>query len=804
MILHLLKTSFRSIRLQPFYTGISILGISLGIATCLLMASYWTNETHFDQFHPDYESIYRVAQERTIEGGGAQQSATTFAKVGQNLISETDLLESSVRIHLNTPNTSLQAGEEVFVQDRMMGAEENFFDLFDFEFTYGSVQNWKNTPQAVVLTEEVSARLFGDMNPLGRAIQIHGSYGSYGAQGYEEFKNYTVAGVLKKLPQDTHLDFSVLISLDLYADREREFSNWGDSFYTYVKLKPEVDRALLSDQLDRTSSAIFPDMGLSFFLQPLADIHLKSQLPNEIKPNGNERALWVLVSLAFLVLVLACTNYINFTLAKSLQRRKELSLRRIFWATRGALFQQLILESLLINVIAFGFALVLLVLIHPLISTITELDLIAPLLQPKTLVLALGVWLLSSLLSGVYPAWVISGKNYKKQVTESFQTPRFQKPLLVLQFSLSVFVLAFTFLIYQQIDFMQDQELGFEVSQTVVLSGPSIDLADGDISQNLKTFLAETRNFAAVEEVATGNFIPGQTIRGSAEGYVRRLNQPVESAHSYFFTQVDANLLSNLDMKLLAGEFFNPDLARSEGLLINEEASRLLGFANPEEAIGQKIYYRRNTTPEIIGVLQDFHLFGLQKQFQPVIFEQGELPDSYLYVRYQAGAEPEVIKKLERDWATFFPGNPLQYFYLDEFFNRQYEREQSFLTSIQLFAGLAVLISFFGFYGLIYFMANARTKELAIRKTLGANWQDFVRLLGKDTVVLLILSGVLSWPLSYWIGMDWLESYAFRVSLQTWTLLLPVLPFALLIGIVVSVQAVKVYLRNPINHLRNE
>ncbi|GMQ23507.1 ABC transporter permease [Algoriphagus sp. oki45] len=804
MVSHLLKTSLRSFRSNPFYNGISLAGISLGIATCLLMLSYWSKETHFDQFHSDFEQVYRIAQSKEIEGGGEVLSASTFSNLGRHLFDQSSLIESAVRIHRNSSNTSLQAGEEILIQEDIVGVENTFFDLFDFEFLYGSVSTWKSTPQAVILTQEVSERLFGEQNPVGQPLLVNGSYGVYGSEGYEEFRNYTVAGVLKSIPDDTHLKFSVLISLDLYAEPDREFANWGDQFFTYVKLRNGKSEADLNQALAQISSDHFPNTGLSFFTQPLTSIHLRSHLLNEFKANGDPGSIWIMVGLAFLVLVLACTNYINFTLARSIQRQKELSLRRIFWASKGQLFRQLVLEAALINMLALGLAALIIVLVNPLLQSITGLDLLSPFFLFENILLALLIWVLAVLISGFYPAWSIACRNYKKLIPEGFQAPQFQKPLVILQFTVSIFVVAFTLLIYQQIRFMQEKDLGFELNQTLVLTGPTVIIDQENWDQRLSTFLEEIRKMPEVHSVSSSNFVPGQPIRGKAEGYVRQLNQSEEGAQTYYFSQVDSRFLKEFKMRLLAGELFSPEKPQEKGLVISRQASRFLGFESPKDAIGQKIHYRINSTPEIIGVVEDFHLLGAQEEFQPVIFELRELPDSYFFVHFQEGLDRAVVEKTEQLWASFFPSNPIQFFFLDDFFNRQYEQENNFFTAMKLFTGLTLLISFFGFYGLLFWVANSRTKELAIRKTLGAELKDFLNLLGKEAVIFLLVAGLVSGPFVAWLGTFWLESYAFRISPNLWVFVLPILGFGMLIGVLVWIQALKINFQNPINNLRDE
>ncbi|SFG24063.1 putative ABC transport system permease protein [Algoriphagus hitonicola] len=608
------------------------MGLSLGLGTCLIIFSYWSFEKSYDQFHPNHERIFRIAQVKSIEEGGEVLNASVFSKVGQAFLNQETIAESLVRIHRNGPNTSIQLENEAFLQPGIIGAEESFFDLFQFDFISGSSSGWISTPQSVVLTESTATKLFGDEDPLGKPIQINGSFGIYGNDGYQEFKNYTVAGVIEDIPGNTHLDFSAIISLNIFTDPEREFSNWGDQFYTYVKLNATNTQAELEESLDRFAKEKFSESGISFFSQPLSSIHLGSNLNNEFKPNGSQSVLWMLGLIASIVLIIACANYINFSLARSLQRKKELHLRKIFWAKKHQLFQQLTIEAFLINLIAFTLAIILLILLQPLLEYLIGFDLIASLLLPKNIITWLVVLLLGVILSGIYPAWVISSRSFKSFYRGGFQPPSFQKPLIIFQFGLTIFVIAFSLLIYSQINFMRTQNLGFNTENVLVLSGPSVEAENVNLDQRVESFKNFLTSRKEIGKVSSANFVPGQAVRGKAEGYIRQLGQPEESAHTYFFTQMDTDFLKNFEFKISAGRTFSKNFTDQNGIIINEEASRLLGFTDPIDAIGKKIYYRKNTTPEIIGVVKNFQLFGLQKQYEPLIFELGENPNQFLYL----------------------------------------------------------------------------------------------------------------------------------------------------------------------------
>ncbi|MDN3205589.1 ABC transporter permease [Algoriphagus sediminis] len=802
MFFHYLKTTLRGIKFHPFYSIVSILGLSIGLASCLLIFSYWSYERSYDTFYSDADRIYRVYQEVELPNGEISTSASTFSRVGQSLSSEFSGAESVLRMHLNGQNTSLQYGETILSQDGMMGVENNFFEFFDFKFLSGSKQNWLRTPQAVILTEEVATKLFGDEDPFGKAIIINGVYGSYGQNGYEEFKNYTVAGVIENVPGNTHLDFSLLISLGVFANPEREFPNWGESFYTYVKLTDPSQATALEETLTNLGETTFADSGYKHYSMPLTDIHLKSDFLNEFKANGSEQLLILLAALAALVLIVAGCNYINFATARLLQRDKEVNLRKIFWAGKTQLFAQLFFEAIFINLIALGLALILIILINPTLTNLTSIDLLGEMIGGLNLSIILAIVAGAILISGFYPAWYVSRSSKKSLSAKAQGQLKIQRPIVIFQFAISVFVIGFTLLISSQLRFMQKSDPGLNLEKTLVLSGPSVENEDFQLQERLISFKNELSQSSQVNGVSSANFIPGQTIRGEAEGYVRRISDPEESSFNYSFTQLDGNFIDEFGIEILAGRGFSPESEDSDAVIINQEAAKFLGFESPEDAIGERIFYRRQTQPEIVGVISNFHQFSLQEAYKPIIFEKGKQADGFIYIKYNAENEAELLSQIQASWMASFPGNPFDFFYLDEFYNRQYQQDQNFYSVFQIFSALGILVAALGFFGLIYFLAASKVKEIGIRKTLGAEFSDVVKILSNGTLSSLLIAGVFSLPAIYFLGQIWLENYAFRISIGWWILAIPLLAFGLLAFSLILIQAIRSYRANPVLALK--
>ena len=801
MLRHYLKTAFRGIRFHPFYSFISILGLSIGLGSCMLIASYWSYENSFDRFHNDSDQIFRLSQVRSQENGGISEYASTFSKVGQELKSSISEVGTTLRVHKTGQNTSIQAGETIIAQEGIIGAEPSFFDLFQFEFLQGSKETWATTPQAVVLTQSVSDRLFGKENAMGKQIIINGAYGSYGENGYQEFKNYTVAGVIQDLPSNTHLDFSVLISLNLFANPDQEFSNWGDQFYTYVKAKSENPPAI-AESLSFIQNKHFPDHGISFRAQPLESIHLNSNLINELKANGSKQTLQILAGLAFLILLIAGCNYMNFATARAIQRHKEIGLRKIFWAGKTQLFAQLITEALLVNLIAFGAAVLGIILINPILIEVTGINLLQELMYSSSWFSKIGILALAILFSGLYPGWLVSQSSFKSLSSKSKSQIRIQRPLVIFQFAISIFVIGFTVIIASQVSYMKRTEPGLSLKKTLVLAGPTVENPGLNLASQFSVFKDFLNSNPKISGISSANFIPGKLIRGKADGYVRRINTPESEAKTYSFTQIDAKFISEFGLEVVAGTGVSGDGFEKKQLIINEEAADQLGFSTPEEAIGARINYRVNSTPEIIGVVKNFHQFSLQENYQPIIFEVKSQPELFLYLKYNEGSETQLLSEISIAWSKNFPDNPFNYFYLDDFYNQQYQKDENFFRVFQLFSSLGILVASLGFFGLTYFLATSKVKEIGIRKTLGAGFIDVIRILGKGTLPALLMAGIISLPLVFYFGEGWLENYALRISISWWMLIVPLVLFSGISLSLILIQSIRSFRLNPIISLQ--
>ncbi|MGD1891426.1 MAG: ABC transporter permease [Cyclobacteriaceae bacterium] len=810
MLKYYFKFAFRRIRFNTSFSLINIIGLGIGLASCILIFQYLSHEWSFDKFHPDFQSIYRIKHDRYQEGAVLTESATTFSRIAQELQQTYPSVEAVCRLHKAGGSIAVQAGENLFWEDQIIGTDTTFFNLFSFRFLYGTPETALTSPNAVVLTASTARKYFGKTDPVGQEITIDGPYGVWGEYGYESRGTYIVAGVIEDLPTNTHLNFDLLASFSKYSNLENEVNNWGDSFYTYFKLSEPSEVSTIISGLPAIVNKYRPDQGIALSVQPMPEIHLTSNLVDELKSNGDEANTWLLAAVAILILIVASTNYINFSTAQAIRREKEVSVRKIYWASSAQLFRQLLAEAFLLNILALVLAAILIGFASSFVLDSLNFDLVERIANPQFWVIILVVTVGGTLISGLYPAFFVARLRPQRivhaRISNFFSPGQIRKSLVAFQFVVSVLIIGCAMVLYSQMNFMRNKDLGISIDKTLVVNGPSVGIANDSVfTTRLKSFKAEVQRLSTVSEVTLANFIPGKKINGEASGYVRRVGDSEGQAGTYYFTQIDYEFISDFNLPVIAGRAFDPAYATAQdAIMINREACRLLGFASAEEAIGQSVVYRMNSTPTIIGVVDNFHQYGLQRDFQPIIFEVEKAPQAYYYLKLSEdniGAEVHQVKQL---WGELFPGNPFSYFFLDDFYAQQYTRDTQFANSFGIFSVLATLVATMGFFGLTYYAAVNRTKEIGIRKTLGAQLGDIVLLLGRGTVAFVLIAVIVGVPLMYYTAEQWLLDYAFRIEIRWWMMAAPVAILATVSALVIVFQSIRAYQLNPVKTLNTE
>ncbi len=812
MNFYYLKLAFRSIKKNILFSFINIFGLGIGLAACILIFAYLSIEWNYDTFHPDFEKVYRVKQNLQREGV-LMESATTFSSVGPELKQNYPGVKESCRIHRLSGNIAVKYEDQVYRENKLLGVDTSFFNIFNFPFIYGEASSALSQANSVIVSKSLAQKYFADANPIGKELIIHGAYGTWTSAGYVEQTNYIVSGVIDDLPINTHLEFDILISFKLFSNLERELRNWGDGFYTYIKINDESQLDRIAGGMASISDQYRSGQDINLELQKMQGIHLSSNLVNEIKVNGNAKLNWLLLGVAFILLLVAGTNYINFSTARSFYRKDEIGIRKIFGANQKQLFHQLLWEAFALNALSLLLAFFLLKFTEPISNQLIGYSLMDGLGGLTFWLINLGALGIATLITGLYPAYLISKLKsdnlIKGNKNSLFSKSRTRNSLLVFQFAVSILVIGCTLTLFQQMSFMQNKDLGLELGQTLAVNGPSVNNGNDSLYfARLSNFKTEALKFSNIKNVTSANFIPGQEIRGEAQGYVRKVGTPEENANAYSFTQIDFDFIPNFDIEIIAGRAFDDSYALDrtprQTVIINREACRLLGFESIEEAIGQKIVYRINSTPTIVGVVENFHQYSLQRNFQPIIFEARKTPKAFYYLKFSSQIAPEQLNALRISWAKIFPGNPFNYFFLDDFYDQQYYQESRFLKAFSIFSILAVLISALGLLGLVYFIASSKIKEIGIRKTLGAGFWDIYLVLGKGFSKFMLLSGLIGIPFIYYFSNEWLAEFAFRIDISWWMLLTPLLLLTFITLTIITLQSIWSYRKDPVISLREK
>ncbi len=814
MLRNYLTIALRNLWKHKTFTAINAAGLALGIATSVLILEYVSFERSYDSFHRQATDTYRIQYNQQNDNGAVTAKATTSASVGRGLRGAFPEINSVLRFHRSNALLSYEANRQlrVFREENILAADSSFLTFFSFPLLKGNARTALLEPTSIVITQALARKYFGMEEPVGKTLKMTGGYGDWKGNDYQEVSYFTVTGVLADVPANSHLQFNALVSFRLFSRGEAELSNWGDSFYTYLALRPGASAPALEAKLPGFSKQVLGETskdGLQ--LQPLTHLHLNSNLLGELGPNGSRLMVTVLLIIAGFVALIAWINYVNLTTARATERAKEVGIRKVNGASGRDLIGQFLLEAVLLNGLSLGLALGLVCLVQPAFSELVGQSLSLHLLTNQSWLLSgVGFFTGGVLLSSLYPILVNLAFQPAVVLRGHLGNPgrglSLRKGLVVFQFMLSMLLIAGSLVMYRQLTFMQRYDVGIDLNQLLVLDGPGT--TDSTYPAKLQRIKAELARYPTVQQVTVSNLIPGKPIRGlSKAGVVRRLNQPEETASGrYYFSQVDFNFQKTVGARLSAGRWFSPAYGSdaNQAVVINETAARLLGFATPAEAVGQRINYRVQSTPTIIGVLKDYHQLSLKKILDPLIFELGEAPDGYFTLRLSPDDLPRTLAAIQSLWQKTFPGSPFSYFFLNDSFNQQYRADWQFAQMAGLFALLAILVASLGLWGLANVTTTQRTKEIGVRKVLGASVVSIVTLVSKDVLTLVLIAIVIASPLAWYAMHHWLQDFAYKIDLDWWM-------FAgagsLAMGIAlltVSFQSVKAALTNPVKSLRSD
>ena len=807
MLRNYFKVALRNLAKNRVYSLINIIGLAIGLATCLLIALYVLNELSYDRFHQKADRIVRVTFGGSM-GGETMKEAGVMAIVAQTLQRDYPEIQAATRLQNKGDIPKVEVGDNSFQGGKMAAVDANFFQVFTLPFLEGDPITALTQPGSVVLTQKLAHTYFGNQEPMGKLVRFKGQ------PGYRK-----VTGVIKSIPANSHFHFDLFSSMaDVPEAQSTSFLS--GTFFTYLLLPegydyrrleaklPQVAEKYIGPQLKQTLGMTLREFrqkgnDIGLYLQPLTDIHLHSDFTNSLEANGDIRYVYMFSLIAVFMLLIACINFMNLSTARSTNRAKEVGIRKVLGSLQAELVGQFLVESILLVLLALVMALVLVLIVLPGFNQLANTALtLTTVLTPWRIGGLLGFSVLVGILAGFYPAFFLSAfrpiqaLKSKRMVTRNSISLR--SGLVVFQFFISITLVIGILVVQQQLAYIQQKKLGFERSQLIVLRNTFL------LGNQENAFKGQLRQDSRVLEVTNSGFVPAgptnstmlATFPDGNHSLIRRTN----------IYQVDEHYLATLGIQLAAGRNFSSAFpSDSSAVLVNETLARINGWG--QNAVGHTINFFTNNTGgtqdfRVIGMVKDFHFKSLHEAIGPVLMVLQYSPG--LIVKAKGSDLKSLLATMQQQWNGYQVGEPFTYSFLDDDFNRTYVAEQKTGTILALFTGLTILVACLGLFGLATFTAEQRTKEIGVRKVLGASVVSIVALLSGNFLKLVLLAIVLASPLAYYAMNRWLADFAYRVDLNGWVFALAGLLAVGIALLTVSFQSIKAALMDPVKSLRSE
>ncbi len=814
MLLNNLKIAVRSLQKKGFYSTINILGLALGLTAALFIWQYVAFERSYDVFHSKADRIFRITTSYLTGGMQDSEDAMASAPIGPALKEEYPEVVSYVRVTPEYGRTVFEVGDKKFEERKVFYVDSNFLQFFDYRVIAGDVAQALKEPFSIVLTESLAERYFGAQetwttSPVGQTIRGNNQV------------DCKIRAIVADVPENSHLKFNALVSFTTFpfinGDPSQQWE-WND-FYTYIQLQDPNQIAAFEGKLldfaDRhLNSKGSQEYKVKYVAQPLRDIHLHSHLGYEAEPNGDAATVKFLLLIAVAILLIAWANYINLSTARAAERALEVGVRKVIGADRRSLVIQFLTEACLVNGIAIVLTVFLAYTLQPVMNHLADKPLTVFSGGPSFwLPLGLLILLVGTLLSGLYPAFVLSGFSPAKTITASRRAAQdyLRKGLVTFQYASSIILIISTIVIFRQLNYMKQADLGFSSEGKVVVNSPSVytDSIERQLFNAFRNHLLQDPRMVAV---SASSAIPGKYYYDlDAFGGIRLEGADADAGGSFTSYRIDEDFFGAYDIELIAGNNFSRETsADDKGFSVNEAALPLLGISSPEEAIGKKIRWQRDDRVwPIYSVFKNYHHKSLKHKHEPTILWHFKPdPDPLYYtIKFDANSKHEVqqiVAEVQASWREVFPDNPFTYFFFDEQYNEQYEADVRLGKIIATFALFAVFIACLGLFGLTSFMITVKTKEIGIRKILGASISSIIFILNRDFLRLVLISLVLAIPLGLYFGHRWLENFAYKSAMSWWIFAVAGVVILIIALVTTSIQGVQAALKNPINALRDD
>ncbi len=794
MIRNFFITTVRNFIKQRFFTFINISGLSVAIASCLLILSFVFHELSYDRYHVNYKNIYRICARGMIGETKVNQVFTT-AKLPETLIMEYGEVVDATRI-LQRYNAKVHKENEIYNESRIVAVDSTFFRIFSFPLLKGNPGDVLSEPNTLVLSESTAKKYFGEEDPINKVLLLDGEVG------------FKITGIMKDMPENSHFHFDLLLSVYSFENRLNDHW-WNNNFKTYIVLRddadpktleakfPEFIKKYIGEGKDTWDEWLASGNNWEYFLQPLTSIHLNSNLNGEFEPNGNMNYIYIFISAAFLIVIIASVNFMTLSTAKSEKRSREVGLRKVVGSGKGLLVLQFLYESIFMSILAFALSIILVFVALPWFNSFTGKSFgIFDIYNFQTVPYLIAGILILGIISGLYPAFYLSSFKpmdiLKSKIRRNKSAISFRGTLVVFQFVISIFLIIGTLVVYRQMGFIQNINLGFNKDQIVVLNG-----ADA-LAGKVETFKEQLMRNHQIKNITSSQTLPGKGFMNwgcSVEGKDGWLTLNMNLT--------DFDFLNTYQLKMADGRFFSREfISDSTAIIINENAQKVLGWSDP---LQKKISMNGNSY-HVIGVVEDYLYESIHSSVRPMamIMLPDSWPPNYISIKITGEDVPGTLKLIEDNWEEIAGGYPYQFSFFDQEYQKLYENEAQTSHMFIFFAIIAIFIACLGLFALSAFVAEQRTKEIGIRKVNGAGINNILILLSSSFTKWVMIAFVISLPLGIYIMNNWLENFAYRTDLQWWIFVIAGLVALVIAVITVSFQSVKAAIKNPVDALRYE
>ena len=806
MLRNMLLVTYRNFVKNKTYTFINVAGLALGIAAFVLIRAYVHFEHSYDRMNTDAANIYRV-ESQFYKGGQLNEDwATSTNGYATAMKANFPEIASFTRINWNNAERVVRYGDVKAREEHVCFADSNFFKFFDYKLLKGDASSVLKQVNTIAISKSAAQRYFGNADPMGKFMDVANLNGVF---------HCMVTGVFDDVPPDTTIKFSFLISWNTQPMFFRDFWYIHES-YTFVKLapgaSPEAVEAKFPVLAERYKTATpMKELKWAIKLVPLTAMHLNPAKSYEIETKGNALAVNFLNVMAFVILIIAFVNYINLATTKAADRAREIGIRKVSGARITQILTQFLMESAIINLMALVLAMVLIAVCIYYLPFFTGKIPSQTLLFSTVLYLETAAAIVTGMfLSGFYPALVLANVNpvtvLKGRFTFSKSGVILRKGMVAFQFTASLLLIAGTIAIYRQLNYMSSAGTGINLKQTLVMQAPVTTSA---YNTKTRSFLNTLKNLPGVTDVTASGAVPGKEVgEFSAD---RRYGAPKSEERAYETLRVDFNFIKAYDLIVIAGRPFDAGrTSDSTGIVLNEAAVKQFGFSSPQDAIGKKIWMETldKAPNEVIGVIKNYHQQSLQLNYTPLILLMGPklgwVPTRYYSVKINTAGANGIVAAIKSSWSSYFPESSFDFFFLDDFYNRQYQQETQFGGTFMLFSVLAVIIACMGLFDLTAYNTSRRTKEIGVRKVLGASVNNIMALLTWDVIRLILTCSLVALPAAYVLITKWLNGYAFKVGLNLWQFIIPVFALVVITMLTISYLTFKAALSNPANTLKDE